>query len=220
MAELAAAGPGAPPPGGHPPRLVLASGSPRRRDLLHRLGLDPVLRPTDVDETPHRDEPPHLLASRLARDKALAAQTITAPASAGGSPASSSVDEVVLAADTVVVLADHAMGKPTDRSQAAAMLQALSGRTHTVLTAVAVHRGTDHHLAIATTEVTFRSLTAAEIAWYVATGEPDDKAGGYGLQGAGAALVASLHGSDTNVIGLPLATTVELLRRVGLDPLR
>lgn len=198
---------------GAPPLLVLASSSPRRRELLARLGLHPQLRPTDVDETPRPQEPPAALAQRLARAKAVAAQH-------AGDRDPTGACEIVLAADTVVVLDDHALGKPADTGAATAMLTALAGRTHHVLTAVAVHRGRDHHLAVARTAVTFRALTAAEIAWYVATGEPHDKAGGYGLQGAGAALVAHLDGSDTNVIGLPLATTVALLRRVGLDPLR
>jgi len=186
--------------------LVLASGSPRRADLLARLGLDPEIRPAAVDETPLAGEPPLELVVRLADAKARAVRHPTA-------------DEVVLAADTIVVLDDQALGKPRDDAEAAAMLRRLSGRTHEVLTALAVHRGPRHHRTTVTTQVRFRALTDTEVAWYLATGEPRDKAGAYALQGAGAALVDHLDGSDTNVIGLPLATTVQLLRRAGLDVL-
>jgi septum formation protein len=190
-----------------PPTLVLASASPRRRDLLRRLGLDPALRPVDLDETPHGDEPPHDLVVRLAAAKAAAG------ADRGEG------DEVVLAADTEVVLDGTVLGKPVDDADAAAMLRRLNGRTHEVVTGLAVRRGAIARLATVTTEVDFRHLTDDEIAWYVATGEPAGKAGGYALQGAGAALVAGIAGSDTNVIGLPLAETVALLREVGLDVL-
>lgn len=190
------------------PHLVLASGSPRRAELLARLGLTPRIRPADVDETPRDGEDPATLVTRLAGAKATAA----AARGAG--------NEVVLAADTVVVLDDVALGKPRDHDDAAAMLRGLSGRTHRVVTGVTVLRGEVAAATRVTTEVTFRSLTAAEIDWYLATGEPDDKAGGYGLQGAGAVLVEAITGSDTNVIGLPLAETVALLRDVGVDVLR
>lgn len=187
-------------------RLVLASGSPRRAALLARLGLHPVVRPAEIDETPLPGEDASAMVRRLATAKAGAAATLD--------------DEVVLAADTAVVLDDRALGKPTDRAEAAAMLRALSGRHHEVLTAIAVRRGPVHHDTVVSTAVQVRSLSETEVAWYLDTGEPDDKAGGYGLQGAGAALIARIDGSDTNVIGLPLAETVDLLRRVGLDPLR
>lgn len=189
------------------PRLVLASASPRRAELLARLGVAPVIRPADVDETPRPGEDPATLVTRLAGAKAATA-------------ARGSGDEVVLAADTVVVVDGVALGKPRDRDDAAAMLRQLSGRTHRVVTGVAVLRGEVAAATRVTTEVTFRALTPAEVAWYLATGEPDDKAGGYGLQGAGAVLVDRIVGSDTNVIGLPLAETVALLREVGLDLLR
>lgn len=188
------------------PHLVLASGSPRRADLLARLGLHPEIRPAAVDETPLAGEPPLALVVRLADAKALAVQRPVA-------------DEVVLAADTMVVLDDEALGKPRDDADAARMLRRLSGRTHEVLTALAVHRGPQHHRTTVTTRVRFRVLTDTEVAWYLATGEPRGKAGAYALQGAGAALVDHLDGSDTNVIGLPLAATVQLLRHAGLDVL-
>jgi len=193
-----------PPPGA--PSLVLASGSPRRAALLARLGLRPEIRPPDVDERPHRDEDPVTLAARLAVAKASAVQRV-------------GYQEVILAADTVVVLDGRILGKPVDDHDAAAMLTRLSGRTHEVVTAVAVHGAGRWHQATETTRVRFRPLTADEVAWYVGTGEPRDKAGAYGLQGAGAALVDHVDGSDTNVIGLPLTPTIRLLRAAGIDPL-
>jgi septum formation protein len=198
------------PPDGAP-TLVLASASPRRRDLLRRLGLDPVLRPVDLDETPHPDEPPLDLVVRLAAAKAAAG----AEAASGAGD-----DEVLLAADTEVVLGGTVLGKPADDADAAAMLRGLAGRTHQVVTGLAVRRRDTARLATVTTEVTVRDLTDEEIAWYLATGEPADKAGGYALQGAGAVLVERIEGSDTNVVGLPLSETVALLREVGLDVLR
>lgn len=187
--------------------LVLASASPRRAALLARLGLAPERRPADIDETPLPGERPEAMVRRLARAKA-------AHASRG------SDTEVVLAADTTVALDGAVLGKPGDEREAAAMLRRLSGRTHAVHTAVAVRRATTEVAASATTLVTFRTLTDEEIAWYVATGEPEDKAGAYALQGAGAVLVSSITGADTTVIGLPLATTARLLRRVDVDLLR
>jgi septum formation protein len=124
---------------------------------------------------------------------------------------------VVLAADTEVVLDGRVLGKPRDHADAQAMLEALSGRSHEVVTGIAAHRGAAVAVDRSVTVVTFRALTAGEVAWYLATGEPDGKAGAYGLQGAGAALVERIDGPDTGVIGLPLARTVALLRDVGLD---
>jgi septum formation protein len=186
------------------PHLVLASASPRRAELLARLGVSPERRPTDIDETPQQGEGPERLVARLASAKARAASR-------------PGTDEVVLAADTIVALDGTVLGKPRDRGEASRMLSALSGRTHEVTSGIAVLRGDTRLIERVTTRVTFRRLDASEIAWYVATGEPADKAGAYGLQGAGAVLVSHLDGSDTNVIGLPLAATVALLRRVGLD---
>jgi septum formation protein len=186
--------------------VVLASGSPRRHDLLGRLGIVPVVRPPDVDVSARPGEAPGDLVVRLARSKA-------ASVDAGA-------DDLVVAADTVVSLGTRVLGKPADRREAAAMLASLSGREHHVLTGVAVRRGGAVHADVATTRVTFRELDDREIAWYVATGEADDKAGAYGLQGAGAVLVRELRGSDTNVIGLPLALLVTLARHVGVDLLR
>ena len=186
---------------------MLASGSPRRAELLARLGCTPEIRPAEVDETPLVGEVPLDLVVRLAEAKARAVQQ----------PPTDEV--VVLAADTTVVLDGESLGKPRDDTEAAGMLRRLSGRTHEVLTAMAVHRGQQRLATTVTTRVRFRVLTDREVAWYLATGEPRDKAGAYALQGAGAALVDHLDGSDTNVIGLPLAATVLLLRHAGLDVL-
>lgn len=185
------------------PRVVLASASPRRRDLLGRLGIVPLVRPADVDETPRPGEAPGDLVVRLARAKALA--VVAEP------------DDLVVGADTVVTLGTRVLGKPDDRAEAATMLASLSGRDHRVVTGVAVRRGDVVHADVEATRVAFRRLDDREIAWYLATGEADDKAGAYALQGAGAVLVRELQGSDTNVIGLPLTLLVALGRRLGVD---
>lgn len=183
--------------------MVLASASPRRLALLRRLGVEPVVRPADVDETSRPGEAPADLVERLARAKARSVEA--------------DPNDLVVAADTVVAMGTRVLGKPRDAEDASRMLAALSGRDHHVLTGVAVCRGALTHADVDTTRVTFRLLDPGEIAWYVATGEPDDKAGAYGLQGAGAALVDRIDGSDTNVIGLPLALLVTLARHVGVD---
>ena len=192
---------------------MLASGSARRVQLLARLGLAPELRPADVDETPRDDEPADTLVVRLASEKAVAAAAASRTTMGGGNV------EVVLAADTVVVLDGRILGKPRDEEHAASMLASLSGRTHQVMTGIAVHREGRLLTDLVTTAVTFRSVTDRELGWYLATGEGVDKAGGYALQGAGALLVDRVEGSDTNVIGLPLAQTVALLDQAGFDAL-
>lgn len=186
-----------------PPRLVLASGSPRRRELLRRIGIEPRIRPVPVDETRRLGESPEDLVLRLARAKA------TAGARAG---------EIVLAADTVVAIDDEVLGKPPDAAAAAAMLGRLSGREHEVFTGVAVHTVTTGttRTTLARTRVWFATLTEADIAWYVGTGEPLDKAGGYGIQGGAEAFVTRIDGTVSTVMGLPLAATVDLLREAGL----
>lgn len=185
------------------PTVVLASGSPRRAELLRRIGLDPVIRPADVDETPLPGETAIGLVARLASAKAAAGR--------------SGPHEVVVAADTVVVLGDEVLAKPSSADDAAAMLGALSGRTHHVLTGVHLLRGDRSAAAVEETSVRFRTLSAAEVTAYVATGEPLDKAGGYGIQAAGGMFVESITGSDSNVIGLPLATVVRLAAELGVE---
>jgi septum formation protein len=187
-----------------PARFILASQSPRRLLLLRAAGYDPEVRPANVDETPLPDEPSLDYASRVARAKALACE---APQ-----------DRAVLAADTVVSLDGAILGKAATGEEAVETLCRLSGRTHQVHTAVALRRVTGALLTdLVTTEVRFRTLSDAEIRAYVVTGEPMDKAGAYGIQGRGGALVAEVHGSYTNVVGLPLEETLRLLRLAGVD---
>ena len=183
-------------------RIVLASGSPRRRELLLSCGYDVVVQRPDVDETP-RDEAPSAMVLRLARDKAATAATLAN-------------DCVVVAADTTVVLDGAVLAKPADDADAADMLRRLSGRSHEVLTGYCVRRTLrDARDGVVRTEVTFRHLSQAEIERYVASGEPRDKAGGYGIQGQGGALVHTVHGSYTNVVGLPLAEVIAAIRELA-----
>lgn len=187
--------------------LVLASGSPRRLHLLVALGLDCEVAPVDIDETPHAGEAPADCARRLAAGKAVAAAGRHAP------------DRLVLAADTVVALDQEILGKPADAGAAANMLRRLSGRRHQVHTAVAASRAGATALRVSRSDVTFRRLREREIEAYVATGEPLDKAGAYGIQGLAAVFVRRLCGSYTGVVGLPLCETAELLGAFGIDVL-
>lgn len=180
-------------------RLVLASASPRRQELLAGLGVAFTVRVADVDETPRPGEAVEPLVLRLAREKA------TAVAEPG---------DVVIAADTMVSCDGRLLGKPVDEDEAASMLRTLSGRTHEVTTGVVVVAEREATTAVVS-RVTFVDLRDEDIAWYLATGEPFDKAGAYGLQGIGARFVRSIDGSPTNVIGLPLAETVEALAAAG-----
>jgi len=182
--------------------LVLASGSPRRREILERLGFDFEVRPVDVDETPLEGERPHGYVLRLARAKAREA------ARSG---------ELVIAADTVVVADGQILGKPDDEDHARDMLERLSGKEHVVLTGLALC-DVDRALLVAvveSTKVRFAELSAPEIDWYVATGEPMDKAGAYAVQGRGALFVEAVEGSWSSVVGLPVSTTYRLLRQAG-----
>ena len=185
-----------------PPRLVLASQSPRRRELLGQLGLALEVRPAHADEAVLPGETPRDYVLRVARAKARAI-----------------AGDVVLAADTAVVLGAEILGKPVDRADARRMLQALSGTVHEVLTAVVVRRAAIRLEldAVVATKVRFAPLGPAEIDWYVGTGEPLDKAGAYAIQGAGGAFVLGVEGSVSNVVGLPVAETAALLRRAGLS---
>jgi septum formation protein len=188
-----------------PPAFVLASASPRRVELLGRVGLEPEVVPAAVDEAVLPGEPAVDYVVRVAADKAHAV--------AARRPGCA-----VLGADTAVVLDGEPLGKPVDDRHALELLERLAGRTHDVLSAVVVV-GPDgiEHTAVARARVTFADVGRDELEWYVATGEPADKAGGYALQGAGALLVERLEGDPTTVIGLPLRTAVELLRLAGVD---
>ncbi len=184
------------------PRLVLASASPRRRELLAGLGLEFEVRPTAVDETPLPGETAAICVERLARAKA---DSEAAP------------DELVLAADTLVVLAGEILGKPAGPEEAEAMLARLAGRDHLVMTGVAVRDGSTGRTlsGVETTRVAVAPLTPEEIARYVASGEPLDKAGAYAIQGLGALFVEAIEGNYTNVVGLPLPLTARLLAELG-----
>ncbi len=185
--------------------LILASASPRRRELLALAGLDFTVIPGDVDEIQHDGETPADQVRRLARAKALGI--------AEGRP-----EDWVLGADTLVVIDNLVMGKPRDREEAGRMLRLLSGRTHQVLTGYClVNLAADIlHLDHAVTEVTFETLTEDQINAYLDSGEPQDKAGAYAIQDLGAALVERINGSYTNVVGLPLSQVLRLLRKHGL----
>ena len=185
------------------PRIVLASASPRRRDLLTLIGIRHEVRPADIDETLLAGEFPDAHAERLARAKAslLAAR---AP------------DALVVGSDTIVVVDGDILGKPRDEAEAARMLRRLAGRRHTVHTAVAVARDGRVESGVERVEVAFRPLTDADIAAYIATGEPMDKAGAYGIQGFGATIVERIEGDYFAVMGLPLGRLVRLMERLGV----
>jgi septum formation protein len=185
-------------------RLVLASGSPRRLELLRTVGLDPIVDAPDVDEAVLPGESAVDYVVRVARRKCAAVVARHAGA-----------DTVVLAADTTVALGDEILGKPADHAEATTMLTRLSGCTHQVHTAVVVCSRGLTLTELVTTDVTFGELRADEIAWYVALGESFDKAGAYGMQSAAGALVERIDGSPSNVIGLPLRETLALIRRVS-----
>jgi len=184
-------------------RVVLASGSPRRRDLLNLIGIEHEVRPANIDETMRLREAPRRHAERLAREKASAV-------------AMRDPDLITIGADTVVVINRKVLGKPADADDAARMLRMLSGREHTVITAVAVSRGRKLRSAIEEVRVKFRRLRDDEIEAYVATGEPMDKAGAYGIQGYGATIVERIEGDYFAVMGLPLMRLVGLMRDVGV----
>src|SRR5690348_680117 len=185
--------------------IYLASQSPRRRELLAQLGVRFDVVAVDVPEERTPAETPRDYVERVAREKALA----------GLRAASNDTAALVLGADTEVVLDGRVFGKPCDASDAAAMLRALSGRTHRVVSAVCCARREGIELATSESEVTFAALDDAEIARYVATAEPFGKAGGYAIQGRAAAFISHLSGSYSGVMGLPLFETAKLLREIG-----
>lgn len=197
-------------------RLVLASESPRRAALLRDGGYTFEVRPSGIREAPYRGGDPALYAESLARAKAAGAG-MRAPGLDGPDrwppigDAMSGEDEIILAADTVVTLDGDVLGKPRDPDDAASMLHRLSGRTHQVITGVATNRGGVVRWAHAAATVSFRPLSAGEIARYVAGGEPLDKAGAYAIQGGAAAFVERLEGDRDTVIGLPMALVRRLL---------
>jgi septum formation protein len=190
-------------------RFILASQSPRRRELLASIGLTFEVMPSDVPEVHQPGESPEEYVARLSRDKAAA---IAAKYS----------DAWIIAADTTVLLGDELLEKPAGESDARRMLATIAGKTHIVYTGVTLQntaRGW-HETRVAESEVRMLPLDADDIAWYVSTGEPLDKAGAYAVQGVGGMFIDSIHGSYTNVVGLPLALLFQMLRRAGVDLIR
>jgi len=186
-----------------PLRVILASQSPRRRELLTLVGISHEVRPAEIDERYLAGEEPGAHAQRLAREKAI---TVAADAA----------DAVVIGSDTIVVVDGEVLGKPRDAAHAVEMLTRLSGRTHTVLTAVAVLRSGEERSAVEAADVTFHPLTRPQIDAYIATGEPMDKAGAYGIQGYGATIVRRVEGDYFAVMGLPLQLLVRLMEELGV----
>ena len=189
--------------------LFLASGSPRRRELLTQIGVPFQVVSASIDETPLSDECPAAYVERLARAKARAGREHLLGASV-------SAPFCVLGADTAVVLDDQILGKPVDEADALSMLMALSGREHEVLTAIAILAAERCETRVVRSRVSFRTISQQEAARYWASGEPQDKAGGYAIQGLAAVFVAGLNGSYSGVVGLPVCETAELLGQFGI----
>jgi septum formation protein len=189
-------------------RFILASASPRRRELLASIGLDFDVIPSSIPEVRGAGESPEEYVARLSREKAAAV-------------AAKHADRWVIAADTTVLLGEELLEKPADEADARRMLATIAGKTHIVYTGVTLQHaaGGHHDTRVAESEVRMLPLTEREIAWYVTTGEPLDKAGAYAVQGIGAMFIDSVHGSYTNVVGLPLALLYQMLKRAGIDPL-
>ena len=186
-------------------RIILASRSPRRVELLRQIGIAPEVMPADIDETVQAGESPERYVLRMAREKALAI--------------AAREEAIVLGADTSVVLGERIFGKPASETEAIGMLRALSGRTHRVLSGVAVAVAGRVESRLSCSEVTFRKLDDEEIHRYWRSGEPTDKAGGYAVQGLGAVFIESIRGSYSGIMGLPLFETAALLAAVGVEPL-
>ncbi len=190
-------------------RFVLASSSPRRRELLASIGVEFDVVPSHIPEERQAGEAPEEYVARLSREKAHAI-------------AEQHPSRWVIAADTTVLLGDQLLEKPLDEHDAARMLSLIAGRTHTVYTGVTVQNVDRkyHDTRVAESEVRMLPLPPEDVEWYVRTGEPMDKAGAYAVQGIGAMFIDSIHGSYTNVVGLPLAMLFQMLRKAGIDPLR
>ncbi len=183
-------------------KLILGSGSPRRLELLAQIGITPDdIRPPDIDETPEPGELPRPYCARMSREKALAVQA--------------DADDIVLCADTTVALGRRILGKPADAGEAAEFLYAMSGRRHRVITAVALRRGDQLWERDVVTTVRMKQMSNAEVNGYLATGDWQGKAGGYGIQGPAGAFIPWISGSFTAVMGLPVAETANLLQAAG-----
>lgn len=189
-------------------KFILASASPRRRELLTMIGLEFEIIPSHVPEVHLPGEAPEEYVARLSRDKANAV-------------AAEHPDRWVIAADTTVFYGEQLLEKPTDAADAERMLAIIAGRTHIVYTGVTlVNAARDwRETRVTESEVRMLPMSEVDIAWYVGTGEPLDKAGAYAVQGKGSMFIESVHGNYTNVVGLPLATLFQMLRKAGIDPL-
>ena len=181
-------------------QLVLASGSPRRKELLSLLGVDFIIRAPEINESQHVGEDPEKYVRRISSEKTSAVK-----------------GSVILGADTCVVLEDNIYGKPANLENAEAMLQKLSGKVHQVVSGVAVRTSEHLMVAVVHTDVEFIALNQRLIDWYLGLGESLDKAGAYALQGVGGSLIKAINGSHSNVVGLPLVETASLLDRAGID---
>lgn len=190
-------------------QVILASASPRRRELLEQIGVRAIVQSVDIDESRKPGEPVKEYVQRLAMEKA----------ERGFATIKNSQKLPVVGSDTIVVIDGIVLGKPEDRQQAKEMLQQLSGQIHTVLTSVAIVTEDKKVIDTSSSEVLFNKLELQEIEDYVATGEADDKAGSYAIQGLAAQFVKNLNGSFSGVMGLPLFETVQLLKQCGIDPL-
>lgn len=189
-------------------KFILASASPRRRELLGSIGLDFEVIPSHVPEVRESGEAPEEYVARLSRDKAAAI-------------ANEHPGRWVIAADTTVLLGEQLLEKPVDAADAMRMLGTIAGKTHVVYTGVTLQNLASGYrdTRVAESEVRMLPLSDRDVEWYAATGEPLDKAGAYAVQGIGAMFIDSIHGSYTNVVGLPLATLFQMLRKAGIDPL-
>lgn len=189
--------------------VYLASQSPRRREILQQLGLECIVLPSDIDESVQAGEPPDAYVLRLARAKAETCRRTLRREGWTSLP--------IVAADTTVCIDDVILGKPVSEQEACDMLRLLSGRRHQVHTAVAVATAGGVATALSSTDVEMAELTDAEIRAYIASGEPFDKAGGYGIQGKAGIFVRSIKGSYSGVMGLPVYETAQLLKHAGIE---
>lgn len=186
------------------PKLILASASPRRSEILKQMGIRHLILPSDIPELPTQGEQPKAYVARIAAEKSFAAQSI------------SDKPLPILAADTEVIIDDLILGKPDSLSDAMAMLSRLSGRTHRVMTAVSLRFINQHWNSLSISHVTFRHIDPSEIEAYWASGEPKDKAGAYAIQGVGGIFVESIQGSFSGIVGLPIFETSKLLHQAGI----
>lgn len=184
--------------------IILASKSPRRQELLKLLGVEFTIHTADIDETMDPALPPEDEVARVGAEKAKAIAAV------------SGAEDIIIAADTIVVIDGQILGKPKDEADAARMLRLLSGRRHEVMTGLTVLKGAQLQSCVVRTGIEFRALSEREIAAYVATGEPMDKAGAYGIQGKGSLLVEKISGDYFNVMGLPVMRLSRMLERFGI----